>query len=720
LHFVIFILYYCYIIRDNVLQEEWVLEAKSLYISSVERASGSLIVTMGMMELLKRKLENVAFFRPIIEDNDVRDHDIEFVLERYDLDMRYSQTYGYTVHEAEAMIASDKLNILIENLIGQVKELEKKYDFVLIEGLNQAAFTQSLDFDINLLIAKNIGSPIISVIKGKGKDTNEVIGEVRIESDAIQKAGCSHFATFVNRMDEKVLGKLSNEVEDIPTYYLPEIPELDTPTVFEIMNKLNCMLILGEQKDLKRVVRQSKIAAMKLENFLEHIEDGDLIIVPGDRADIILGSIATIQSRNYPNIAGLLLTGGLTPNRAVKNLFEGFNEFPMPILSVNDDTFTTALKVNNVPAVITAKSERKIALAQGLFTSNVDIKTIEEKIQLVSSSTVTPMMFEYNLFERARSNRKKIVLPESEDERILRATEILLRRDVVDIVLLGVKEEIEYRSTSLGLDISGAEIICPSESPMMDEFVETFYELRKKKGLTMEASRDAMSHVTYFATMMVHMGYADGMVSGAVNTTGDTIRPALQIIKTKPGISTVSSIFFMCLDTKVLVYGDCAVNQDPNAEELAQIAISSADTAKMFGIEPKIAMLSYSTGSSGQGEDVEKVRLATSIAQKARPDLLIEGPIQYDAAVDPKVGMKKLPDSKVAGKASIFIFPDLNTGNNTYKAVQRSSGAVAIGPVLQGLKKPVNDLSRGCLVADIVNTVAITVIQAQENDEEIV
>jgi phosphate acetyltransferase len=696
------------------------MEAKSLYISSIERSAGSLIVTMGMMELLKRKLGNVAFFRPIIEDYDERDHDIEFVLERYDLDMRYSQTYGYTVNEAEAMIANDKLNVLIENLIGQVKELEKKYDFVLIEGLNQAAFTQSLDFDINLLIAKNIGSPIISVLKGKEKDTKEVLGEVRIESDAIKKAGCSHFATFVNRMDEKVLSTLSNEIENVPTYYLPEVPELDTPTVYEIMNKLNCMLVLGEQKDLKRVVRQSKIAAMKLENFLEHIDDGDLIIVPGDRADIIVGSIATIQSRNYPNIAGLLLTGGLTPNRAVKNLFEGFNEFPMPILSVNDDTFTTALKVNNVPAVITAKSERKIALAQGLFSSNVDIKTIEEKIQLVSSETVTPMMFEYNLFERARSNRKKIVLPESEDERILRATEILLRRDVVDIVLLGVKEEIEYRSTSLGLDISGAEIICPCESPLMDEFVETFYELRKKKGLTIEAAKDAMSHVTYFATMMVHMGYADGMVSGAVNTTGDTIRPALQIIKTKPGISTVSSIFFMCLDTKVLVYGDCAVNQDPNADELAQIAISSADTAKMFGIEPKVAMLSYSTGSSGHGEDVEKVRLAANIAQKARPDLLIEGPIQYDAAVDLKVGKTKLPDSKVAGQASIFIFPDLNTGNNTYKAVQRSSGAVAIGPVLQGLKKPVNDLSRGCLVADIVNTVAITVIQAQENDEEIV
>lgn len=694
------------------------MEAKSLYISSLEKAAGSLIVTMGMMELLKRRLGRVAFFRPIIEDKQSRDHDIEFVLERYDLDMRYSQTYGYTVHEAETLIANNKLNELIEKLIEKFKKLEKKYDFVLIEGLNQASFTQSLDFDINLEIAKNIGSPVITVLKGKGKSAKEVVDEISIEAEVIKKSGCSHFATFVNRVEEDVLGKLANTIQDIPTYFLPEVPELDMPTVNEIMNNLNCMLVLGEEKDLKRVVKQSKIAAMKLENFLEHIEDGDLIIVPGDRADIIVGSISTIKSRNYPNIAGLLLTGGMTPSKAIRDLFSGLSEFPMPILSVHEDTYTTAMNVKDVPAQINPDSERKIALAQGVFSSNVDAKKIEEKITLASSHSVTPIMFEYNLFERAREDRKKIVLPESEDERVLRATEILLRRDVVDIVLLGNKEDIEHRSASLGLDVSKAEIIEPSKSPYIKEFADEFYKLRKKKGVTQEAAYDMMNDVSYFATMMVHMGYADGMVSGTVHTTGETIRPALQIIKTKPGISIVSSLFFMCLDTKVLVYGDCAVNQDPNADELAQIAISSADTAKMFGIEPKVAMLSYSTGSSGQGEDVEKVRLATQKVKEARPDILIEGPIQYDAAIEPKVAKKKLPNSKVAGQATVFIFPDLNTGNNTYKAVQRSSGAVAIGPVLQGLKKPVNDLSRGCLVADIVNTVAITVIQAQENSEE--
>jgi phosphate acetyltransferase len=697
------------------------MNAKSLYISSLESSAGSLIVTMGIMEILKRRLDKVAFFRPVISDKDEKDHDISFVLEKYDLDMKYSETYGYTVHEVEAMVAENRVKEFIENIIDKFKKLQKDFDFVLVEGLNQSSFTYSLDFDINLEIAKNINSFFISVLKGKNKSAKEILDEVTIETEVIKKSGCSHFATFVNRVDEQIIPSFTNSIakvsKDVPTYFLPEVPELDTPTMYEIMNELNCMQILGESKDLKRVVKQSKIAAMKLENFLEYVEDGDLIIVSGDRADIILGSIATVQSRNYPNIAGLLLTGGMVPNKAIKDLFRGFNEFPLPILSVDDDTYTTAMNVEHVPATITAKSERKIALAMGLFSSNVDIKMIEDRIVSSSSSVITPMMFEYNLFERARLKKKTIVLPESNDERILRATEILLRREVVDIILLGKQEEIDYKSAALGLDIKKAQVINPEESELMEEFIEDFYELRKAKGLTLDIARDSMVHYNYFATMMVYKGYADGMVSGAVHTTQDTVRPALQIIKTKPDTSIVSSLFFMCLDTKVLVYGDCAVNQDPNAKQLAQIAISSADTAKMFGIEPKVAMLSYSTGNSGKGEEVEKVREATNIVKQTRPDILIEGPIQYDAAIEPNVAKTKLPNSKVAGQATIFIFPDLNTGNNTYKAVQRSSGAVAIGPVLQGLNKPVNDLSRGCLVADIVNTVAITGIQAQQEGQ---
>ena len=700
------------------------MKTKSLYISSLAPAAGSLIVAMGIMELLKSRLGRVAFFRPVILDGSGTDKDINFMLEYYALGMEYKDAYGYTVHEVESLIAENKFNHVLENLIDKLKILESQYDFVLIEGLNQSNFSQALDFDINLSIAKNLSSPFIGVLKGKNKSVKEVMDEILIEAEAIKGAGCQHFATFVNRLGEdeaeelKALSK-QDALQCAPLYFLPEVPELDTPTVAEIKKALGCMHIYGEEKDLRRVVKQSKIAAMKLDNFLEYIEDGDLVITSGDRSDIIVGCLSTVFSNNYPNISGILLTAGMMPHKSINKLVAGFKDLSIPILSVEDGTFNTAVNVAKVPATITPQSVRKIALAMGLFSSNVNITEIEKCIDTESStSAITPIMFEYALFERARRDRKKIVLPESNDERILRATEILLRRDVADIILLGVEEDVRQKSASLGLDISKATIIDPLTSPLMDEFVNSFYEMRKAKGLALDVARDSMMMKNYFGTMMVYTGYADGMVSGAIHTTQETIRPALQIIKTKPGISIVSSLFFMCLDTRVLVYGDCAVNQDPNAEELAQIAISSADTAKMFGIEPKIAMLSYSTGDSGKGEEVEKVRLATKIVKETRPDLLVEGPIQYDAAIDPSVAKTKLPNSQVAGKATIFIFPDLNTGNNTYKAVQRSSGAVAIGPVLQGLRKPVNDLSRGCLVPDIVNTVAITAIQAQTNDGE--
>lgn len=698
------------------------MKTKSLYISSLEQAAGSLIVAMGIMELLKGRLGKVAFFRPVILDATEKDKDIAFMQEYYALSMNDEEMYGYTVHQVESLIAENRYNEVLENLIDKCKILESKYDFVLIEGLNQANFSQTLDFDINLSIAKNLSSPFISILKGKNKSVKEVIDEIHIEAEAIKAAGCQHFATFVNRLCETEFEELKtlnaqDSLHQAPIYFLPEVPELDTPTVAEVKKALGCVHIYGEEKDLRRVVKQSKIAAMKLDNFLEYIEDGDLVITSGDRSDIIVGCLSTVFSNNYPNISGILLTAGMMPHKSINKLIAGFKDLSVPILSVEEGTFNTAVNVAKVPARITPQSVRKIALAMGLFSSNVNVSEIEQSINTESStSSITPIMFEYALFERARKDRKKIVLPESNDERILRATEILLRRDVADIILLGVEEEVRQKSASLGLDISKATIIDPLNSPLIEEFTNSFYEMRKAKGLALDVARDSMMMKNYFGTMMVYSGYADGMVSGAIHTTQETIRPALQIIKTKPGISIVSSLFFMCLETKVLVYGDCAVNQDPNAEELAQIAISSADTAKMFGIEPKIAMLSYSTGDSGKGEEVEKVRLATKIVKETRPDLMVEGPIQYDAAIDPSVAKTKLPNSKVAGEATIFIFPDLNTGNNTYKAVQRSSGAVAIGPVLQGLRKPVNDLSRGCLVPDIVNTVAITAIQAQTND----
>ncbi|MBN2964120.1 phosphate acetyltransferase [Sulfurospirillum sp. T05] len=694
------------------------MQTKSLYIASLEPAAGSLIVAMGIMEMLKGRMEKVAFFRPVIPTRATTDGDIDFMLGYFSLQQSYEDTFGFSVDEVETMVASGNRHDLMEALIGKFKLLESQYDFVLCEGLSSSSLTSSFDFDINLEIAKNLGVPVVTVLNGNGKTLKEVHEEIRIESATIKTEGCTHFATFANRLSQDVFETLKKDESldsDQPVFLLPEIPELDSPTIAEIKKYLKCDMILGGEQDLRRVVKQSKVAAMTMEHFLDHLEDGDLVIVPGDRPAIMLAAIAANYSKVYPTIAGILLTGGFVPKQAILELVQGITHFNgIPVLTSTKDTFKTAMDVNNVPARITPQSKRKIALAMGLFNANVDKLRIEEKIKTsTASSAMTPIMFEYSLFEKARSNKKTIVLPESEDVRILRAAEILLRRDVVNLVLLGNESEVMHKAMTLGLDLKGVRIIDPATSPLSEEFVTAFYELRKAKGLKLAAAKDAMVSPNYFATMMVYLGHADGMVSGAVHTTADTIRPALQTIKTKPGISVVSSVFFMCLDTRVLVYGDCAVNQDPNAQELAQIAISSAQTAKAFGVEPRIAMLSYSTGDSGSGDEVEKVRTATKLVKELRPDLLVEGPIQYDAAIDPQVAKTKLPNSKVAGQATVFIFPDLNTGNNTYKAVQRSSGALAIGPVLQGLNKPINDLSRGCLVEDIVNTVAITAIQAQ-------
>ena len=698
------------------------MHPESIYIASTEPRAGSLIIAIGFMEMLKGRYKHVAFFRPIISDGEERDKDIDFMLQHFELDIPYESCCGFTVSDYTKAYAEDNEEALYAALIDKINQLHKAYDFVLIEGYPRNVFASLFDFDINLKIARNLGTVCVPVLNAKGKSSRKIFNEIQIISETIHTEGCSHLATFVNRCDQKILDNLKNRIstnlKDEQIYLLPELKELDTPTLDQVINELSAEMIMGNDEQLQHLVYGNKIAAMGVENYLSHIKDGDLVIVPGDRIDIVLASLLSYYGKNHPNLVGMILSGSITLHDSILKLLEDFNEVPIPILQVKSDSYQTAITLNKVAADITVNNIRKITLAKGLFDASIDKTKIAERFRSTSKEMVTPMMFQYRLFERAREKRQKIVLPESTDERILRATDILIQRDIVDIILLGDKEMIEYQSIQMGLDISKAEVIDPQDSILSEKFSQTFYTMRKEKGLTLDAARDAMAHPNYFATMMIYEGIVDGMVSGATHTTTDTVRPALQIIKTKPDISIVSSVFFMCLDTRVLVYGDCAINLDPTAEELAQIAISSADTAIKFGIEPRVAMLSYSTGSSGTGPDVDKVREATRLAQSMRPDYLIEGPIQYDAAIDAKVAKKKLPNSKVAGKATVFIFPDLNTGNNTYKAVQRSTGALAIGPVLQGLRLPVNDLSRGCLVDDIVNTVAITAIQAQQGKEK--
>jgi len=694
---------------------------KSIYITSVELRAGSLIITIGFMEILKGHFGKIAFFRPIIPDDEI-DNDIDFMLKHFELDMRYEECCGFTVSEYAEAYRSNTEEKLHEALIRKVNKLHKEYDFVVIEGYPRNAFASVFDFDINMEIAKNLNTFLVPIIKAKGKSSNKIVNEVQVIQDMISEDGCTHLATFINRANEDIVENIKKRIDaqqiDKQIYILPEVKELNSPTLDQITKLLEAKMIMGDQEQLQHTVYGNKIAAMGVENYLSHIDNGDIVIVPGDRIDIIIISLLSFYAKNHTNIIGIILSGGISLPPLIMKLLEDFSETVIPIFTVESDSYETAIALEKVPANITAESTRKITLAKGVFSAAIDKEKLGERFRSHSNTTLTPIMFQYRLFEQAQSKRQKIILPESEDERILRAAEILILRNIVDIVLLGDRNVIEKQCKKIDLDISKAEIINPEESPLTEKFSQSFYEMRKEKGLTLAVARDAMTHVNYFATMMVHEGLADGMVSGATHTTADTVRPALQIIKTKADISIVSSIFFMCLDTKVLVYGDCAVNMDPTAEQLAQIAISSADTAKAFGIEPKVALLSYSTGASGTGPEVEKVREATKLAQAMRADYLIEGPIQYDAAIDEKVAKKKLPDSKVAGKATVFIFPDLNTGNNTYKAVQRSTGALAIGPVLQGLRLPVNDLSRGCLVDDIVNTVAITAIQAQQKDEK--
>ncbi len=396
----------------------------------------------------------------------------------------------------------------------------------------------------------------------------------------------------------------------------------------------------------------------------------------------------------------------------IRRLSEGVQP-DLPIAMTSMGTFTTAERLMRVRGPITKDSSRKIETAHRVFAEQVDHAALLSAIDVSGPEVGTPLMFEYQLMERARADRQRIVLPESQDDRILEAAAILLRRGVANLTLLGDETKVRARASTLGLDLDEASIMSPLDADLVEQFAAAYAVARAHKGMTVERAREIVTDISCFGTLMVHLGLADGIVSGAVNTTAHTIRPALEFIKTKPGVNTISSVFLMCLADRVLVYGDCAVIPEPTTEQLADIASSSAEAAQQFGIEPRVAKLSYSTGTSGSGADVDKVRAATKLVAQRAPDLLLEGPIQYDAAIDPEVARTKLPDSSVAGRATVFIFPDLNTGNNTYKAVQRSAQAIAIGPVLQGLRKPVNDLSPEALVSDIVNTVAITAVQAQ-------
>ncbi len=694
---------------------------KSLYISATEPRSGKSAIVLGMMHLLTRNMQKVAFFRPIINEPvlDDKDHDINLMLEHFKLQQSYTDSFAYTLEEARHLINSGQRNAFISSTLEKFHTLADTHDFVLCEGTDFLGQDSTFEFELNADIASNLGSVMMVLANGHNKDVDEVIDNTKSVLDQLSEKGVDVVSVVVNRADygetEKYdlregLSRPDEEKQPL-IYSVPDEPALGKPTMEDVSKWLHAEVLYGTKR-MDTLVGDYLIAAMQVHNFLDYIHDGNLIITPGDRTDIILAALASRVSSACPDIAGVLLTGGIRLPVNVAQLLEGWTGVPVPVLLTEHHTYKTIQMLSELYGRIEPENMQKINTALGHFDRHVNSKEIAKRLITDKPTRVTPMMFEFGLIEKARQSKMRIVLAEGQEERILRATDILLRRGVAEVILLGNADSIGKRIADLGLDLSGARIIQPNLSPHFEDYAQTYYELRKAKGMTEEQARERMIDSTYFATMMVHKNDADGMVSGAINTTAHTIRPAFEFIKTKPNCSIVSSVFLMCLKDRVLAFGDCAVNPNPTAQQLAEIAIASAHTAQVFGIEPRVAMLSYSTGTSGKGADVDKVAEAANIAKSIAPQILLEGPIQYDAAIDPEVARTKLPDSQVAGKATVFIFPDLNTGNNTYKAVQRAADAIAIGPVLQGLNKPVNDLSRGCTVADIVNTVAITAIQA--------
>ncbi|MBO8199203.1 phosphate acetyltransferase [Streptomyces smyrnaeus] len=709
---------------------------RSVYVTGIGRSDGRQVVELGVMELLTRQVDRVGVFRPLVHDGPDRLYDL--LRSRYRLSQPASSVFGMSYEEAAALQAEQGTDELISRLVDRYHQVADTYEAVLVLGTDFADTGLPAELALNARLANEFGAAVLPVVAARDQSPEAVVAEVRNAHHAYASLGADLIAMVANRVaDPEAAAAVRGLAERLPepVFVLPEEPALAAPTVAQVKERTGAEVLLGDHAGLSRDVRNLVFGGAHLPAFLPALTEGCLVVTPGDRSDLIIGALAA-HSAGSPAIAGLLLTLDERPGEQTLALASRLAP-GTPLLVVPEGSMPTADALLSLEGKLTAATPRKAEIALGLFETHVDTARLSERLSVERSERVTPMMFEHELVERSRAGspkRRHIVLPEGTEERVLRAAEVLLRRNVCDLTLLGEPTVVRKRAAelSIGLDLpaddetpaqpaSGAggaiaRVVDPQTSPLRERFAESYAKLRAHKGVTYELAHDVVSDVSYFGTMMVHEGLADGMVSGAVHSTAATVRPAFEIIRTRPDASIVSSVFFMCLADRVLVYGDCAVVPDPDAEQLADIAIQSAATAARFGVEPRIAMLSYSTGTSGSGADVDKVRRATELVRERRPDLLTEGPIQYDAAVEPSVAATKLPGSRVAGQATVLIFPDLNTGNNTYKAVQRSAGAVAVGPVLQGLRKPVNDLSRGALVQDIVNTVAITAVQAQGDD----
>lgn len=700
--------------------------AHSVYVASVEGHTAKSVVALALIKALQGENQRVGVFRSITPDQE-NDHVLRLLLSQIPGPPDYQDAIGASYKEVHASPEKAAAKILT-----RYRAVAKNYDAMVIVGSDYKDVIGTTELSFNAKVAANLAAPIVMVLSGRQAYTSaEHLGQAspRKTSDLAQMAELSLaelkneqaqlLALAVNRAEPSAMEEIHDSLKtllppEVPVWVLPEDKLLVAPRLRQIKEAVNGELLYGDPARLETETLDVVVAAMSAEHVLERIKDKAVVVAPSDRTDVILPLIMADKAETFPTLSGIILNGGFELPEEIKRLIKGINS-SLPIISCQLGSFDTTMEVVKTRALLTADDKIKLARAMGLVTNHLDLKQAARVIEDTTVTAVTPLMFEQSLIERASQSKKKIVLPEGEDDRILQAANQVLEKGIADLIILGDPLAIKKRSVELGLNLDRAELMEIKSSKHLAACVSEYQKLRSHKGVTSEQASEKMQDLSYFGTMLVQLGIADGMVSGATHTTAHTIKPAFEFVKTKPGVSSVSSVFLMALKDRVLVYGDCAVIPEPTEEQLADIAISSAETARSFNIEPKVAMLSYSTGESGRGVEVDRVRKATELVKQRAPQLSVEGPIQYDAAVDAAVAKAKLPGSSVAGQATVFVFPDLNTGNNTYKAVQRTSGALAIGPVLQGLNKPVNDLSRGALVADIVNTIAITAIQAASN-----
>ncbi len=689
-------------------------DARSVYIASPEGHTGKSVVALGVLDQLTRRVRRVGVFRPVVRSAPDQDHLLEMLCRHDGVEVPARDSIGVTYDEVH-----DDPDAALATIVDRYHAVAERCEVVVVVGSDYTDVAGPTELAYNARIATNLGSPVLLVVSAFERTPSDVSHLADLALAELQQAHATTVGVVANRCDPSrrddicaVLGQLG-----VPAWALPEVPLLGAPLLVDLVAALDGEHLFGDESMLHREAEDMLVCGMNVEHVLEHLVDGQLCIVAGDRPDVLVALTAANAADALPSLAGIVLNGGYRPAPHVIDLVRDLDRH-LPVISTGLSSYEAARTVASTRGLLARGSQRKLDTALGVFEEHIAADALLATLDVPRSTVVTPLMFESMLLERARAHRKHIVLPEGDDERVLRAASTLLSRHVVDVTLLGVESQVRAQAAAAGVDLAGATIVDPSSSELLDGFAEEYARLRAHKGVTVEVARDIVRDVSYFGTMMVHTGRADGMVSGAAHSTAHTITPSFEIIKTAPGTDVVSSVFFMALADRVLVYGDCAIIPEPTVEQLADIAVSSAATAAQFEVEPRIAMLSYSTGASGAGAEVDKVRAATELVRERRPDLLVDGPLQYDAAVDASVAEAKLPGSTVAGRATVFIFPDLNTGNNTYKAVQRSAGAVAIGPVLQGLNRPVNDLSRGATVRDIVNTVAITAVQAHAMETE--